>query len=183
MLGELERLAYEVSLKALERQENVVDELRSRTGTLLAASSLSASFLGARALDHPGATWLGLIALGLFGVSVGSAIYVLLPRTELILALKGSRIFTPDLGGQGLAETYRTDLLDRGVPRAKRVVDRSALHLLPDRRRILTCRSYSLERSTCQLSLRNRARFHLHRAHHPRILESRSVGRGLGRDS
>jgi hypothetical protein len=107
MSGELERLAYEVSLKALERQENVVDELRSRTGTLLAASSLSASFLGARALDHPGATWLGLIALSLFGVSVGSAIYVLLPRTELILALKGSRIFTPDLGGQGLAETYR----------------------------------------------------------------------------
>ena len=107
MSGELERLAYEVSLKALERQENVIDELRSRTGTLLAASSLSASFLGARALDHPGGTWLGLIALGLFGVSVGSAVFVLLPRTRLILVLRGSEIFTPDLGGQGLPETYR----------------------------------------------------------------------------
>lgn len=63
MSGELEQLAYEVSLRALQRQEEVVEELRSRTGTLLAASSLSASFLGARALDQSGAAWPGIIAL------------------------------------------------------------------------------------------------------------------------
>jgi hypothetical protein len=107
MSGELEQLAYEVSLRALQRQEEVVEELRSRTGTLLAASSLSASFLGARALDQSGAAWPGIIALSSFALSVVSAVYILLPRRRLILSLRGSEILTPDLGGTGLAETHR----------------------------------------------------------------------------
>jgi len=47
--GALSRLAYELSLNGLERQERVLDELRARTGTILAASALAASFLGVRA--------------------------------------------------------------------------------------------------------------------------------------
>jgi len=42
--GELERLAYESSLRALDKQEQLLAELRARTGLLLAASSLAASF-------------------------------------------------------------------------------------------------------------------------------------------
>jgi hypothetical protein len=45
----LERLAFDLSLRALERQERVVEELRARTGTLLAAGALVASLLGIRA--------------------------------------------------------------------------------------------------------------------------------------
>ena len=41
-----ERLAYEAAQRALDKQERLIDELRSRTGLLLAAASLAASFLG-----------------------------------------------------------------------------------------------------------------------------------------
>jgi hypothetical protein len=50
----LSRLAYEPSLRAVGQQEAVLNELRSRTGTLLAASSLVVSFLGSRAIDRSG---------------------------------------------------------------------------------------------------------------------------------
>jgi hypothetical protein len=47
----LELLAYELALRALDQQEAALVELRSRTGILLAASALTASFLGAPALS------------------------------------------------------------------------------------------------------------------------------------
>jgi len=40
---EYERLAFDAALRALDKQESVLDELRSRTGVLLAASALAAS--------------------------------------------------------------------------------------------------------------------------------------------
>jgi hypothetical protein len=36
-----ERLAYEAALQALDKQERLIDELRNRTGLLLAAASLA----------------------------------------------------------------------------------------------------------------------------------------------
>jgi hypothetical protein len=45
------RLAYDASLRSLDKQEQVLDELRARTGLLIATSSLAASFLGRPALD------------------------------------------------------------------------------------------------------------------------------------
>jgi hypothetical protein len=44
------RLAYDASVRAIEDQVQVLDDLRSRAATLLAASALVASFLGSRAL-------------------------------------------------------------------------------------------------------------------------------------
>ena len=46
-----ERLAYEAAQRALDKQERLLEELRSRTGLLLAAASLAASFLGREAFD------------------------------------------------------------------------------------------------------------------------------------
>jgi hypothetical protein len=46
MHDDLARLAYEASLRSLDKQEELLGELRSRTGLLLAASSVAASFLG-----------------------------------------------------------------------------------------------------------------------------------------
>jgi hypothetical protein len=46
MVGTLAELAYDASLRRLDKQEQLLEELRARTGLLLAAASLAASFLG-----------------------------------------------------------------------------------------------------------------------------------------
>ena len=51
MAGEFEKLAYEAALRGLDKQENLLEALRTRTGVLLAASSLTASFLGQQAFQ------------------------------------------------------------------------------------------------------------------------------------
>jgi hypothetical protein len=50
--GVLAELSYEAAVRALDLQERAIEQLRARTGTLLAASSLTASFLGAQAIQH-----------------------------------------------------------------------------------------------------------------------------------
>jgi hypothetical protein len=72
----VDELAYDLSIRALSQQGHLVDELRSRTGTLLAASSVVASLLGAPALEH-GVDALGLLAIAAFIASVIAALDVL----------------------------------------------------------------------------------------------------------
>jgi len=79
MAGELEQLAYELARDALAQQDKTLDELRARTGTLLAAASLVASFLGARAVDRGGFDWLNVLALVAFTSSALLSVYVLFP--------------------------------------------------------------------------------------------------------
>jgi hypothetical protein len=81
-------LAYQAALRALDVQERGLGELRQRTGTLLAASSLTASFLGAQTIQHT-ATLGVLEALALVGLagSIGSATYVLLPKREFVFSV------------------------------------------------------------------------------------------------
>lgn len=43
--GSLAELSYDAAVRALDVQERGVEQLRARTGLLLAASSLTASFL------------------------------------------------------------------------------------------------------------------------------------------
>lgn len=86
----LDELAYELSLRALERQERVLDELRGRTGVLLAASSLAASFLGARAADA-GSGVLTFAALAAFVISIVLMALVLMPTERLSSASEGRR--------------------------------------------------------------------------------------------
>jgi hypothetical protein len=83
----LERTSYDLALRALGQQEQALTELRARTGTLLTASSLIASFLGAQALDRNGLSVWVVLALAAFGLSVVLSIYVLLPKDGLIFAL------------------------------------------------------------------------------------------------
>jgi hypothetical protein len=49
------RLAYEASVRAIADQAGVLDDLRSRAGTIFAASALVTSFLGGQALAHTSA--------------------------------------------------------------------------------------------------------------------------------
>jgi hypothetical protein len=63
----LEQIAYDAGRSALSDQEALVAGVRSRTGTLLAAHALVASFLGAIAVRAHGLHalgWVALVALG-----------------------------------------------------------------------------------------------------------------------
>jgi hypothetical protein len=88
----LERLAYDASLRSLDKQEQVLSELRARTGLLLAASSLAASFLGRPALDADSVV-IGVLALAAFAMSIIASTYVLVPKKNLVFALVGSALY------------------------------------------------------------------------------------------
>jgi hypothetical protein len=89
-----ERLAYEAALRALDKQERLIDELRSRTGLLLAAASLAASFLGREAFAGHPKRGLAILALVAFLLAVGASMYVLLPKTgKFIFAMVGAGLY------------------------------------------------------------------------------------------
>jgi hypothetical protein len=50
----LAELSYEAAVRALELQERGIEQLRARAGMLLAASSLTGSFVGAQTIQHAG---------------------------------------------------------------------------------------------------------------------------------
>jgi hypothetical protein len=64
-----------------------------RTGLLLAAASLAASFLGRRPALDADPVILAVFALAAFLISIGSSLYVVLPKKNLIFALVGSRLY------------------------------------------------------------------------------------------
>ena len=85
-----------------------MNEIRSRAGTLLAASSIVASFLGGQALANHSVHLLGVLVLVAFGVSILSCLWVLLPKDGLIFALSGSVLYeTESEDHVGIAETHR----------------------------------------------------------------------------
>lgn len=101
-----ERLAYEAAQRALDKQERLIDELRSRTGLLLAAASLAASFLGREAFAGDPKDGLAILALVAFLVAVAASVYVLLPKSEkFVFALVGGGLY------EGLYEV-RDDLAE-----------------------------------------------------------------------
>lgn len=107
--GDLESLAYELSLRTLGQQEAALDELRSRTGTLLTATALVTSFLGARALQEGGHKWLSFSGLAASVISILLSVYVLAPKAKLNFALHGAAIYEYFFrAGVGLDEAHRT---------------------------------------------------------------------------
>ncbi len=59
----LEDIAYDAGRHALADQETLVSGIRQRTGTVLAAHALVASFLGPAPIRAQGLEFLGWIAL------------------------------------------------------------------------------------------------------------------------
>ena len=92
-MSALAERTYELALRALAQQEHALTELRSRTGTLLTAATLIATFLGAAAIDRAGLDLPIVFALFSFGGSVVLCIWVLLPKEGLIFALDGPVAF------------------------------------------------------------------------------------------
>ena len=65
----LEEITYEAGRSALADQESRVSGIRQRTGTLLAANAIVASFLGATTIKDRGPQILGWIAVAALVVS------------------------------------------------------------------------------------------------------------------
>jgi hypothetical protein len=112
----LEKLAYDSALRALDKQEHLVEELRARGAVILAASSLAVSFLGRRGFAGPGPEGLALVVLVCFVASVGAAVFVLMPKKSLRFSIPASDVIAylfdfRDAPG----ELFRraADLLDR----------------------------------------------------------------------
>jgi hypothetical protein len=90
----LAELSYQTAVRALEVQERAVDQLRARTGTLLAASSLTASFLGAQTIQHTsGLGTLGLLALVALALSIVSCTYILVPKRGFVFSLSAPAVY------------------------------------------------------------------------------------------
>jgi hypothetical protein len=88
----LAELSYDV--RALDLQESGLEQLRARTGILLAASSLTASFLGAQTIQHAsGLGVLGGLALVSLAASVLLCVYVLLPKQRFEFSLKAPQVY------------------------------------------------------------------------------------------
>jgi hypothetical protein len=84
----LERLAFDLSVRALERQERVVEELRARAGTLLAAGAFVASLLGIRA---SGLLLVAGVVSALATMCV--CVSILLPNRRLVFTGSGTAFF------------------------------------------------------------------------------------------
>jgi hypothetical protein len=90
----LAQLSYDAAVRALDLQERAVEQLRARTGTLLAASSLTTSFLGAQAIQRTGGLGtFGALALVSLTGSIGFCVYVLLPKSGLVFSLSAPTMY------------------------------------------------------------------------------------------
>jgi len=77
------QLAYDESVRGLDIQSSSIDELRSRTGVLLAAASIASAFLGATALKHHHVLyWVSVVAIILFVAAIFFCLSVLWPSED-----------------------------------------------------------------------------------------------------
>ncbi len=104
MAATKQELAYETAVTAVNRQEELA-QLRSRTGMLLAAGSLVASFFGATALGQEGTGAWSWLAVTTFVLSFVGSIYLLAPKEGLGFALNGPRLFE-QLKGKRLDQAH-----------------------------------------------------------------------------
>jgi hypothetical protein len=92
-----EDVILEEARRAIQIQSSSLDELRSRTGVLLAAAALSASFLGS-ATAHGGVaiSFWGGAALILFAIGVALCVYVLAPQRKSWTFVNSSKVLAAD---------------------------------------------------------------------------------------
>ena len=127
MAETLEQLAHAESQRALSQQEGVLNELRARTGTLLTASSLVASFLGGRAIDLEGFGALNVTAALAFLITIVISVYLLAQKSQLEFALRGSEVYEFFVReGTDIPEAHQTLAywIDEAHARNKKTIDR-----------------------------------------------------------
>ena len=107
MAASIEEFSYQLTAEALREQEHAVAGLRGRAGTVLAAASISGSFLGAKVSQGALDVW-GVLALVAFVACVCAAIFVLLPH-GLVFAFRGEALLASSdhEGIEDVSEAYR----------------------------------------------------------------------------
>lgn len=107
MAASIEELSYELTAGALAEQERALNALRTRAGTIVAAASISGSFLGAK-VSHGSLDIWGILALIAFVLCLGCAIWVLLPHS-LVFAFRGEALLgiSDQEGVEDVAQAYR----------------------------------------------------------------------------
>jgi hypothetical protein len=73
-------LAYQEAVRAISRQADTIDTLRSNTSTLLSAASLTAAFLGGQSLRNHHLHGFGIAAVCCFVVVGVLTIAIMFPR-------------------------------------------------------------------------------------------------------
>ena len=101
------RLAYEASLRALDQQRRSLEEIRARTGVLLAAAASCASFLGVRALDRHVEAVVTAPALAALVLTLLAGIRVLALHEQLGFSLTGSTLHASLLFCRDRADQHR----------------------------------------------------------------------------
>jgi hypothetical protein len=84
MATTIPELTYDLSLRGLTQQETSLNELRSRTGVLLAATAIAIALLGGRSLDDGARTALDLAGVALAVVSFLLSVFVLAPKARYL---------------------------------------------------------------------------------------------------
>jgi hypothetical protein len=87
----LEELVYSAAQRALDQQSTALSDLRTRTSTLVAAATLSASFLGAAAIGRGAPAWAVVLAMTTFLSTGAFAGWVLWPA-RVLFALDADRV-------------------------------------------------------------------------------------------
>lgn len=87
MATTISELTYDLSVRSLSQQESALNELRSRTGVLLAATAIAIALLGGRALDDGGRTVIDLAGAGLAIVSFTLSVFVLAPKRDFAFVI------------------------------------------------------------------------------------------------
>jgi hypothetical protein len=89
----LEELVYSAAQRALDQQSTALSDLRSRTSTLVAAATLSASFLGAAAIGRGAPVGTVVLAMAAFLLTGALAGWVLW-RARVSFAIDADRVQT-----------------------------------------------------------------------------------------
>jgi hypothetical protein len=77
----LEQLAFDAAVRALDKQEAVLEEIRARTGALVASSAVVTAFLGNDALKQS-QSWLAVFAIAAFVGTILASAFILVPRKD-----------------------------------------------------------------------------------------------------
>ena len=84
MATSISELTYDLSLRGLAQQEASLNELRSRTGVLLAATAIAIALLGGRSLDDGAQTALDLAGVALAVGSFLLSVFILAPKARYV---------------------------------------------------------------------------------------------------
>ncbi len=107
MAQTIEELSFNLTADALAEQERALNAPRARAGTIVAAASVSGSFLGAKVAHGSIGGW-GVAALLAFVFCLASAIWVLRPH-DLTFAFRGEALLavSDHEGVDDVAQAYR----------------------------------------------------------------------------